>query len=96
MSSPACEICICTHRCGDKTGSSLVPSLGGLSDTAPGAAGGVCGVTAEGVEYGGRGVSSDEFDIGFVAGHAHGSHLDGVLRAWLQTIDSPLKIAASI
>lgn len=85
-----------THRCGDKTGSSLVPRLGGIPETAAGAARGVCGVTAEGVEYGGWGVGPDELDIGFVAWHAYGRHLDGVLRAWLQAVDSPLKIAASV
>ena len=96
MSSPACEICICTHRCGDKTGSSLVPRFGGIPKTAAGAAGGVRGVAAEGVEYGGRGVGPDELDIGFIAWHAYDRHLYGVLGTRLQAIDSPLKIAAGV
>ena len=87
---------VCTHRCGDETGGSLVPRLGGIPKTASGAAGGVRGVAAERVEDGGRGESTDELDVGLVAWHAHGRHLNGVLRARLQAIDSPLKIAASI
>ena len=87
---------VCTHRCGDETGASLVPRLGGIPEPAAGAAGGVRGAAAERVEDGRRGESSDELDVGLVAWHAHGRHLDGVLRARLQAVDSPLKIAASI
>ena len=85
-----------THRCGNGTGSSLTTRFGGITETAAGAAGGVCGVAAEGVEYRGWRIGPDELDVGFVAWHTDGRHLDGVLRARLQPIDSPLKIAAGV